>query len=708
MLALREVWAVKWVLTVLNLYRVLPYPGKVKLSTITDPWMGKIDKGFLSFIPIFFSLIDFKPFTFFWKPFVLSAKGAFSSNLISDKLEKKTGKIVKRWTSGNSLSGFLTSIIFLSGNTQLWDSVRWFFTVAPSERRAHLVSVFDSLELLAKGLRFLPNRRYLFWSEETCGGKLAYKDEPGKVRVFAMVDCVTQWILNPLHSWLFSILRTIGNTYGTDATFDQDKAVLHLSEMMRKKKLAFSFDLSAATDRLPLVLQINLLNFVFPKLGDHWANLLVNRTYSVPSRHGQELPDSVRYACGQPMGALSSWAMLALTHHFIVQYAAYRVTGLKTWFRWYLVLGDDVVILDKKVAAEYLRLMDQLCVGVNLAKSLVSPDGFAEFAKRFVSDSGNWSGVSLKEFSSLYSSWAMVLEMITKLKLSVYNYLRLLGYGSLSAGNKVKSLNPNWNLKKWFWESHEMMSVHTRYFFRGLHHYLWYYGFGVLTKYRTQLVSRMSQLKHLNPSLVDSQLTRHLMVSRLRVPTDAEFIGLRKLAHRWIDEMLLPYSLDSIPRGREFKGVRHTSVMDRDEIARMVALVEKICVNLFVDSPLWSHLVWGQREDYKQLASTWLGTFFPQNAQHYNTEDLIRGMCDDPQTWLDVPDSLIPEDIYLSHILATVPSEGMRLQRVKEMRDFSYMLSLKAELWRCWCHRFTIGLLPKPKPKRRMPAWFVP
>ena len=33
---------------------------------------------------------------------------------------------------------------------------------------------------------------------------------------------------------------------------------------------------------------------------------------------GGVLPRSVRYAVGQPMGALSSWAMLALTHHFIV------------------------------------------------------------------------------------------------------------------------------------------------------------------------------------------------------------------------------------------------------------------------------------------------------------------------------------------------------------------------------------------------------
>lgn len=96
--------------------------------------------------------------------------------------------------------------------------------------------------------------------------------------------------------------------------------------------------------------------------------------------------------------------MLALTHHFIVQYAAFKVYRTKVWFKLYLVLGDDVVILDKGVADEYLRLMTQLAVGVNLSKSLVSPDGFAEFAKRFIGPCGLYSGVSLKEFSSLYSS----------------------------------------------------------------------------------------------------------------------------------------------------------------------------------------------------------------------------------------------------------------------------------------------------------------
>lgn len=57
-----------------------------------------------------------------------------------------------------------------------------------------------------------------------------------------------------------------------------------------------------------------------------WAELLVGRAYRVALPPAKErgfdipddLPESVTYAVGQPMGALSSWAMLALTHHAIV------------------------------------------------------------------------------------------------------------------------------------------------------------------------------------------------------------------------------------------------------------------------------------------------------------------------------------------------------------------------------------------------------
>jgi hypothetical protein len=79
------------------------------------------------------------------------------------------------------------------------------------------------------------------------------------------------------------------------------------------------------------------------------------------------------------MGAYSSWASLALTHHVIVRVAAIR-SGFVN-FKDYCVLGDDVVIANDAVASEYLQLMKSLGVEINLTKSVIS-DEFAEFAKR--------------------------------------------------------------------------------------------------------------------------------------------------------------------------------------------------------------------------------------------------------------------------------------------------------------------------------------
>jgi hypothetical protein len=60
-------------------------------------------------------------------------------------------------------------------------------------------------------------------------------------------------------------------------------------------------------------------------------------------------------------------------------------------------LGDDVVIADKEVANQYLLLMGRLGVKIGLAKSLVSPRGYFEFAKRYYSPAANMSPISVRE-----------------------------------------------------------------------------------------------------------------------------------------------------------------------------------------------------------------------------------------------------------------------------------------------------------------------
>jgi len=110
-------------------------------------------------------------------------------------------------------------------------------------------------------------------------GRLSIKEEAaGKMRVFAITDLVTQTILRPLHKALFSILRAIP----TDGTFDQKRPLIRLLERYRLgliKGKFYSYDLSSATDRLPIQLQKDILSNMFSndELGESWGNLLTRR-----------------------------------------------------------------------------------------------------------------------------------------------------------------------------------------------------------------------------------------------------------------------------------------------------------------------------------------------------------------------------------------------------------------------------------------------
>jgi hypothetical protein len=91
-------------------------------------------------------------------------------------------------------------------------------------------------------------------------GQFATKHEAaGKIRVFALVDSVTQSVMKPLHLAIFDLLRRLPN----DGTFDQDAAVLRCSEKAIRYNQAFSFDLSAATDRLPVTLTGQIFEGLF-------------------------------------------------------------------------------------------------------------------------------------------------------------------------------------------------------------------------------------------------------------------------------------------------------------------------------------------------------------------------------------------------------------------------------------------------------------
>lgn len=280
-------------------------------------------------------------------------------------------------------------------------------------------------------------------------GRLAGLDEPaGKVRVVAMVDIFTQWVLHPLHEALFDFLRLIP----TDGTFDQLKPI-HRLLRRRPQGPFYSFDLSAATDRLPLAIQKALLSPILTSWGaEVWGTLLVGRPYiilhkdavsSLPSIGRGDLR-SVHYATGQPMGAYSSWAMLAFIHHAIVQWAALRagvITCGGKWFSDYALLGDDIVIGNKLVAMEYEVLMDALGVEIGLHKSLISVRGLAlEFAKRFFLNGGDASMAPVAEYWAAKGNLPAAVQLGHKYGLTLAQFLTVMGYGYRSKGSLTARL----------------------------------------------------------------------------------------------------------------------------------------------------------------------------------------------------------------------------------------------------------------------------
>jgi hypothetical protein len=116
-----------------------------------------------------------------------------------------------------------------------------------------------------------------------------------------MVDVITQSLLNPLHQSLFNIFKKLPN----DCTHDQDKGFKLAQDLSLKFSCSYGFDLSAATDRLPVSCQSSILDSLYG-IGSVWQSILVDREYIIQENNYSLPVGPLKYAVGQPMGALSS------------------------------------------------------------------------------------------------------------------------------------------------------------------------------------------------------------------------------------------------------------------------------------------------------------------------------------------------------------------------------------------------------------------
>jgi len=419
-------------LTLINLFRVLEFTGKVNLRTITDPQapcpehlkdvyefvtsQGTMDAFVESVNSLTGTTLRAEVREFTPEPFSIakSSPQTVGAEGISD--QNASTKPYVLFTSALALM-----------NSGMADKVDSLFRVFWGP--GHMILSQRLREIFAALCHFSPGLKQGSLAP-TLIGKLGFKAEPaGKVRVFAMVTAWDQWSLKPLHDAMFRILRLIPQ----DGTHNQLGPLARIDW-----KAAFSLwslDLTAATDRLPLFLQAQLLQTLYRDLigvlGDLWSLTLTDRDYLASStRYG--INQMVRYTCGQPMGALSSWASLALTHHFLVQAAAWHsgVVPFGTWFKDYAIVGDDIVIFNALVKDSYLAILSALGMPINLAKSILSPRGIGlEFCKRTIIRGVDVSPVPLKEFVAANLTLPEAVSFAHKYNLTFNQLLLVLGYG---------------------------------------------------------------------------------------------------------------------------------------------------------------------------------------------------------------------------------------------------------------------------------------
>jgi len=249
------------------------------------------------------------------------------------------------------------------------------------------------------------------------------KELKGKARVVGITDMWTQMLFKPLHDAIYDQLGEIPED-GTKNQLGPVKLILK-----NKPSWVNSVDLSAATDRLPVELQARILSRLGVP-GHLWMNIL-HRPYNY-------MDEDYIYAVGQPMGAYSSFAMLALTNHVIV-HASLSENGVfyEPGSGQYAVLGDDVAIAIADVASTYIRKLESIGVEVNPIKGFTGKT--IEFAKTL------FHGPSGANFTPVGSKIVLrairePIYFVTLLKdLIDKGYLSILGL-SLSTFNRYLSL----------------------------------------------------------------------------------------------------------------------------------------------------------------------------------------------------------------------------------------------------------------------------
>jgi hypothetical protein len=288
----------------------------------------------------------------------------------------------------------------------LWSSVQDFMSL-PTSLKYHISNIGG--DLITENMKHM---EYLIENEEVLkffgvSEKRQYRklalisDKEGKTREVAIADYWTQTCLKPIHDYQSSILKNIK----ADCTFDQSKLVKTLQA--HKGHQYHSVDLTSATDRFPIDIQKEMLSIYTNRdYAESWKQIMIG--YPFDYKDGKQ----IYYQTGNPMGFYSSFTSFALAHHFFV-WLACRRSRIKFKTCPYMLLGDDIVIGNDKVAREYKQLLIEWDVPFSPDKTYTSPVGF-EFAKQIRFKGINISPISLSSFYNNRNNYTLCISFLVE------------------------------------------------------------------------------------------------------------------------------------------------------------------------------------------------------------------------------------------------------------------------------------------------------
>lgn len=186
-----------------------------------------------------------------------------------------------------------------------------------------------------------------------------------KRRSIAAPNRFIQFGMAPADFQLSVLLKKLGRV--RDCTYNQNAQDLYIANRVNNDNLyAGSVDLSQATDHLPFEWMISIWENLF----EGRVSQMVERSWTlfVHASKGVWLNEGYRdrWYVGQPLGALPSFRCLGLTHNLLLASLAFT---LGYGHDPYVVLGDDVVIMNKKLRKAYIQLMTSAGIPLSLHKS---------------------------------------------------------------------------------------------------------------------------------------------------------------------------------------------------------------------------------------------------------------------------------------------------------------------------------------------------